>query len=40
MYVNRARKSNDINTFIEYEIVYEENSFIIANFFIEGPRNG
>lgn len=40
MYVNKARKSNDINTFIEYEIVYEENSFIIANIFIEGPRNG
>jgi hypothetical protein len=40
LYVNRILKSNEVNTFYQFEIVYESNSFVLASYFIEGPRKG
>ena len=38
LYVNKILKSNELNTFYQFEIVYESNSFVLASYFIEGPR--
>lgn len=40
LYVNKVLKSNEINTFYMFEIVFESNSFIIASYFTEGTRKG
>ncbi len=40
LYVNKVKKANDIDTFFQFQIVYEQNSFITANYFSEGPKNG
>jgi len=40
MYVNKVKKTNDVNIFYQFEIVYETNSYILASYFIDGPKNG
>ena len=40
LYVNKVKKSNDVNTFYQFEIIYEANSFMLASYFIDGPNNG
>jgi hypothetical protein len=40
LYVNRILKLNEVNTFYQFEIVYESNSFVLASYFIQGPREG
>lgn len=40
LYVNKLKKTNDINTFYQLYIVYEANSFVIASYFIDGPKTG
>ena len=40
LYVNKILKSNELNTFYQFEIVYESNSFVLASYFIKGPRKG
>jgi hypothetical protein len=40
MYVNKVKKTNDVNIFYQFEIVYETNSYILASYFIDGPKYG
>lgn len=40
IYVNKILKSNGLNTFYMFEIVFESNSFIVASYFTEGTRKG
>ena len=40
LYVNKLKKTNDINTFFQFQIVYDQNTFVTVTYYIEGPRKG
>ena len=40
VYVNKVKRTSEVDVFYQFEIVYEPNSFAVVSYFVEGPRAG